>query len=427
MNFLLTPVGSAGDNFPFIGLGRELAGRGHRVSVATGGHFEKLVRATGLAFISIGTDEEYRAFLRDPDIWHPRRGFQKIMTGVAEQNGRIYDVVERFVAENASGDVAVIAGTLDFASRTIAEKTGLPVMTVHLQPAIPRTLHELPTMGTVNLSGLPTWLKRFGWWLVDKLMINPGAGPLVQALRDRAGLGPYRSIMGEHIHSPRLTIGLWPTWFAAPQPDWPAYLKLTGFPLFDGADTQPVSAEVEQFLSAGDPPIVFTPGSANIHGRAFFEGGIAATRQLGRRAMLLTKFSEQVPPGLDPKIRHFDFAPLTKILSRCAALVHHGGIGTMSAALAAGVPQVIMPLSHDQPDNAARIKRLGVGDRLMPGKFTGPRLANVLTPLLESIEVKQACAEVARRCATQNALSETADLIESKVLTATHAASSAAL
>jgi UDP:flavonoid glycosyltransferase YjiC (YdhE family) len=331
------------------------------------------------------------------------------MAGVAEQNRRLYDTVERFVAENGQADTAVVAGTLDFASRTIAEKTGLSVVTVHLQPAIPRSLHELPTMGTVNLSKLPRWLKRFGWWIADTVLINPAAGPLVQAMRDRAGLGRYRSIMGEHVHSPLLTIGLWPAWFAAPQPDWPAYLKLTGFPLFDGADSQPVSAEVEQFLSAGPPPIVFTPGSANIHGRSFFDAAIAATRQLGRRAMLLTKFPEQVPPGLDGQIRHFDFVPLTKILPRCAALVHHGGIGTMSAALAAGVPQIIMPLSHDQPDNAARIKKLGVGDRLMPGKFTGPRLARRLGPLLESGEVKRACAKIRKQCASQNALVETAD------------------
>jgi UDP:flavonoid glycosyltransferase YjiC (YdhE family) len=111
-------------------------------------------------------------------------------------------------------------------------------------------------------------------------------------------------------------------------------------------------------------------------------------------------------------VRHVPFAPFTQLLPRCAALIHHGGIGTTSAAFAAGIPQVIMPLSHDQPDNAARVRALGVGDRLLPKHFTGRRLADVLRPLLASVQVKDRAADLARRCAAQDAIAETADLIE---------------
>jgi UDP:flavonoid glycosyltransferase YjiC (YdhE family) len=224
-----------------------------------------------------------------------------------------------------------------------------------------------------------------------------------------------RKVFDQAIHSPLLTVGLWPEWFAPPQPDYPPFFKLTGFPLFDVPDAQPLPADVADFCAAGDAPLVFTPGSANVHGRDFFAAGVDAARQLNRRALLLTRFAEQIPKNLPGTIRHVPFAPFTELLPRCAALIHHGGIGTTSAAFAAGIPQLIMPLSHDQPDNAARVFALGVGDRLMPRRFTGRRVAQTLLPLLESPVVKVRTAELARRCAAQNAIAQTATLVEDAV------------
>jgi UDP:flavonoid glycosyltransferase YjiC (YdhE family) len=76
-----------------------------------------------------------------------------------------------------------------------------------------------------------------------------------------------------------------------------------------------------------------------------------------------------------------------------------------------------MPMSHDQPNNAHWVKRLGAGDRLLPAKFSGANVAGVLGELLKSPEVKAKCAELATRCAAQDAIGETADLIETAAAT----------
>jgi UDP:flavonoid glycosyltransferase YjiC (YdhE family) len=416
MNFLLTPVGSAGDNYPFIGLGAELARRGHRVTVLTNEHFAPLVRAAGLEFVAVGTEEEYRQVISDPGIWHPRDGFKHIMRLIGEQNARLMNLIR----PRLGPDTLVVAGTLDFASRTLAEKDGLPVVTLHLSPSILRTNYQMPTLqGTTNLSFLPRFLKRAIWRLADRFVINPNVAPMLDPLRAGVGLPPTRRIFQEAVHSPLLTVGLWPAWFAPPQPDYPPFFKLTGFPLYDAPNAQPMPADMAEFCAAGDPPLVFTPGSANVHGHAFFQAAVDAARRLDRRALLLTRFAEQIPADLPPTVRHVPFAPFTQLLPRCAALIHHGGIGTTSAALAAGIPQVIMPLSHDQPDNAARVRALGVGDRLLPKHFTGRRLAEILRPLLASPRVKDRAADLAKRCAAQDAIAETADLIEAAVASRT--------
>lgn len=412
MNLLLTPVGSAGDNYPFLGLAAELVRRGHRVTVLTNDHFAPLARSVGAEFVSVGTEEEYRKVIDEPGIWHPRDGFKHIMRLIGEQNQRLLDLIR----PRLTADTAIVAGSLDFASRSLAEQDGLPVVTLHLSPSILRTVHQLPTlMGTTNASFLPRFVKRAMWRIVDAYLINPNVAPMLDPLRAGLGLPPTRKIFQQAIHSPLLTLGLWPDWFAPPQPDCPPYFKLTGFPLFDAPGAQPLPADVADFCAAGEPPLVFTPGSANVHGQEFFTAAVDATKLLDRRALLLTRFPEQIPTNLPPTVRHVPFAPFTQLLPKCAALIHHGGIGTTSAAFAAGIPQLIMPLSHDQPDNAARVVRLGAGDRLMPKRFTARRVAQTLLPLLESPVVKVRAAELARRCAAHDAIAQTATLVESAV------------
>jgi UDP:flavonoid glycosyltransferase YjiC (YdhE family) len=154
---------------------------------------------------------------------------------------------------------------------------------------------------------------------------------------------------------------------------------------------------LEEFLASGSPPIVFTPGSANVHARPFFQAAAEACARLGRRGVLLTRFPEQIPSVLPEGVRHFAYAPFSRLLPRAAALVHHGGIGTAAQGMAAAVPQLVMPLSHDQHDNAARMVRLGVARTLPPTRFRTPAVAAALGHLLDSSAVAASCRSVAER------------------------------
>jgi UDP:flavonoid glycosyltransferase YjiC (YdhE family) len=213
-------------------------------------------------------------------------------------------------------------------------------------------------------------------------------------------------------HSPHCILGLFPDWFAPPQADWPPNVHLTGFPLFDEAEHVELSGAVEQFLNAGTPPIVFTAGSAMRHGHDFFSAAADACVRLDKRGILLARFSEQIPTGLPTTVRHFDYVPFSLLLRRAAALVHHGGIGTTAQALAAGLPQLIMPLAHDQPDNAMRLKRLGVGESLTRGKFKGPAVAQRLRALLSDPDLPARCRVLADRINRDHALARSCEVIE---------------
>jgi UDP:flavonoid glycosyltransferase YjiC (YdhE family) len=101
------------------------------------------------------------------------------------------------------------------------------------------------------------------------------------------------------------------------------------------------------------------------------------------------------------------------VFERCAAVVHHGGVGTMSQGLAAGVPHLVTPMAHDQPDHAQRLQRLGVGEYLLPKQFLADAVASKLEYLLASPAVKLACEKTRALMAAQMPPERVADLLQS--------------
>ncbi len=408
MDALLIPVGSYGDVHPFVGLALALRRRGHRVTLVTNGYFEPLIRRVGIDFVPFGPDDQ--SVLDNPDLWHPLRGFKVVMDTVLPATRQLYDLVaSRYVP----GRTVVAAASLALGARLAQEKLGIPTATVHLQPGVFRSIDAPAKLGGLPMPPwAPRFYKRLVYWLADRYFIDPVVAPPLNAVRRDLGLPPVARVLAEWWNSPRVVMGLFPDWFGLPQPDWPPQTVLTGFPLYDERGATEVPAELDAFLGAGTPPIVFTPGSAMRHAHRFFAESVRACVRLGRRGVLLTRFPEQVPADLPDGVRHFAYAPLSEVLPRCAALVFHGGIGTLAQGLAAGVPLVVMPLAHDQFDNAARVIRLGVGCSILPKAYRGDRVARALEELLTSAAVAENCRSAAARVAASRPLEAACAVLE---------------
>ena len=169
------------------------------------------------------------------------------------------------------------------------------------------------------------------------------------------------------VHSPQRVIALFPDWFAPPQPDWPAALRLTGFPQYDESDQQQLSPGAARVSRRGLTADRLHAGLGQSERCSVLSRRRGRRARLNRRALLLTRFTD-ICPRFPPTAHHEGYAPLSRLLPRCAALVHHGGIGTLAQALAAGVPQLTMPMGFDQPDNTTRLLRLGVARWVAPSQ-----------------------------------------------------------
>lgn len=405
-HFLLSTFGSAGDVFPVLGLALELKKRGHDATIATNPHFESLIARYGVAFEATGTEAEYDACIRHPDLWHPTKAFGHIARTLQPVLRRQYAICAEHFSRRA--DTVCVANVYGFGALNAREKLGMKVVTLHLQPA--PLWSDIDPPALPNLFG-PRWLKGLLYRAGCKYVIDPTVLPDLNAWREELGLAPVKSIT-KFWNSPDGVLGMFPAWYAPPQVDWPPRIELTDFPLWNDAANLPLDADLETFLRAGSPPIVFTPGSANVHGEAFFQTAVAACEKLGRRGLLLTIYPEQLPANLPDSVRHVRYAPLDLLLPRCAAFVHHGGIGSMSQALLAGIPQLIMPLAHDQFDNLARIKKLNAGDGLSVARFKTAAVAAMLSRLIGNASVERVCRDLAGRMAPRDGLAKSAAALE---------------
>ena len=409
LKLLLPTVGSAGDVHPVLALAIALQSRGHRAVILTNPLFQDLIEGQGVGFLPVGTIEDARATIADPDLWHPRKGFEVIAKrAILPAMAEVYRHIERC----ADADTVVASSGIAFGARIAQERLGVPTATVHLQPSIIRSLVDQGMAGNMRISASqPMWFKRAFFNLADRFLIDRALKTPVNEFRATLGLPPVDRLMHRWLHSPQLVIGFFPDWFAAPQSDWPPATHLVGFPLWDsGTNTLP--PDVREFLEAGEPPVVFTPGSAASTMHRYFQESVDAARALGVRAMLVTNFPEQVPVDLPSHVKAFGYLPFSGLLPHAALLVYHGGIGTLAQTIKAGIPHLVVPSGHDQFDNAWRIERLGLGRGIPQAQYRASRAVAAIRAILADGEGRARYRDYASRMDSDAALTRACELIE---------------
>jgi len=152
------------------------------------------------------------------------------------------------------------------------------------------------------------------------------------------------------------------------------------------------------FLNDGPPPVVFTLGSAAVLTAGdFFLESEKAVRELGCRAVFIAGAESRVRPGKDVFVAQY--APYSQVFARASVVVHQGGIGTTAQCLRAGRPALVVPFAHDQPDNAARVQRLGTGRTIPRSRYNAARAVRELRTLMggsfspRAVEVSKQLAE----------------------------------
>jgi len=378
--------GSLGDLHPYIAIARELNRRGHRPLIASFAEFREAVEAAGVEFAPMRPD---MAGFGDKTVImqkliDPWRGPElMVRTMFMPKLRESYQDLER-----ASRDAdLLVTHPLAFAGPLLAQKEGLRWASTALSPM---TLFSAIDPPLFPAAPWMRWARRLGvapyrlLFRIPRAMVRRWERPL-REFRAELGLPATDAISQfEGQHSPRLNLALFSRTLAAPQPDWPASTVVCGFPRYDGAPADAsVQAELKTFLASGEPPIVFGLGSSVvIVARDFWRAAIEAAQRLGQRAILLTG----MPPGslgaVPPTVKAFHYLPYSAVFPHALAVVHSGGIGTLAQALAAGRPQLIVPVAFDQPDNARRAVKLGVARSIPFGKTSANALVRELGRLL---------------------------------------------
>ncbi|MDZ4406103.1 glycosyltransferase [Prosthecobacter sp.] len=392
---LLLPYGTAGSIYPFVWLGRLLRQRGHRVTLVTAGVYRETVLSAGLEFAPV-EDDELEKMLHNPMMWQGDVGSLVSYRHAGRSTAGYVKAVEKLIANGGAPDL-MLAPMICFGARLLREKLGIPLVTVHLYPMMFVSAHEPPLAlpGFRLLQMLPLWIRKAVLAFPNPLDFF--ALPAVRTCCAAHGVRKPWSLWKQWWHSPDGVLALFPEWYTKPQPDWPKNLLQWDFPLEDMVAECPLEPELEAFLEAGEKPVLFTPGTGHFHANRFFETAAALVRQLGYRAVFLTRKPEQVPENLPDSIFVTRYAPFSLLLPRSRAFVHHGGIGTVAQCIAAGIPQLMVAMALDQPDNAGRVERLGVGLGTRMGRFSVRQALPLLQRCIEDNGIARNAEQLAAR------------------------------
>ncbi len=389
MRIVLATIGSLGDLHPFIAVALALRARGAEPVLAVPEDHLAKCRAEGFEAVALtpsfaeigaatGLDEAtvLERVLTSGDFL-VRRILLPTLAASVEQ-----------LIKTGHDATAIVGSTFTFAAPIAAEALGLPFVAARLQPfarfapddppAGPRPLLVPPPVGRAGLAWNRT-LMGGGRWLVRQRY-----GSAVNRARVAQGLPPTDAApLIDPVGRTALSLDLFsPSYAASPQ--------ATGFPWFDRGET-PTAPDpgLDAFLEDGPEPVVVSLGSFVPHAAGAAYPLIAETlRAAGHRALLLTG-PATVADAPGRLVRAY--LPHSTVFPRASVIVHHGGIGTTGQALAAGRPQLVLPFMGDQFDQAARIARLGVGERLTRQRIARDMPA-ALTRVLGSSVIGRAVA-----------------------------------
>ena len=414
---VLTTIGSLGDLHPKIGIGIELRKRGHDVVFATHKEYREKIEALGFEFQRIRPDNtalsDSQEMARMMDL---KTGSEYIIRNWICANLRetYMDLIN--IVKDAD---LIIAGEGVVAARLVAEKLGIPWILAVLSPVsffsaydpsiIPifPFLAKLGKFNPIIYRGIIRLLKT-----TTKSLAEP-----VHQFRQELGLPTLTgNPFIDDKYSPYLVLAIFSSVLAKPQSDWNTNTVVTGFVFYDGGeDKAELTSELKQFLDAGEPPIVFTLGSAAVMDAGnFYQESIEAAKQLNRRAVLL--IGKNPPPkNLSENIIALGYVPLSQIFPHACAIVHQGGVGTTAQALRAARPTLIMPYSHDQPDNAVRVERLGTSRTIPRKKYFATRVVKELRILLENPDYTTKAIEIGGIIQAENGVAIACDAIEKQL------------
>jgi rhamnosyltransferase subunit B len=412
---VLTTIGSLGDLHPFIAIGLGLRDRGHDIVFATIKDYRTKIESLGFEFHSIRPDH---IAMDDPQMlalmMDLQKGTERVIRDYLIANLR--DTYTDLLAAAQNADLIVSHETV-YATPLVAEILKLRWASCALAPGAffsaydPFVLPPFPALA--KLRGLGANVNR----LVVEFakFVTRDWGEPVRQLRQELGLAEVGNPIIDDKFSPYLVLALFSSVIGSPQPDWATSTVVTGFPFYDGDREQRLATELRQFLDSGDPPIIFTLGSAAVLSAGdFYTESIEAAKILDRRAVLLVG-KNPVPENLPESIVAFDYAPYSQIFPHAGAIVHQGGIGTTAQGLRSGRPTLVVPYSHDQPDNAARVERLGTSRTIPRKQYSASRVVKQLRELLDNPDYAVKAAEIGKIVRAENGVSLACDAIIQRI------------
>ena len=414
MKVTIIAPGSRGDVQPYVALGKGLKEAGHTVRVLTSQDFQNLVTAYGLDFFDMGGSMQTVAQSMQGLL--EQGNFLKILSSMG-------DAAQRLVSQaSASGLVAcqgsdlIIAGLGGlFVGLALSEKLGIPFVQAFYFPFTPT--REFPNaLVPLPQTRLPSWANRLSHRLAQQMMwqnyraADNKARRQVLQMAPAPFWGPFASLQRQ---KQTILYGYSPQVLPPPK-DWDDFIHVTGYWFLEPPAGWEPPIDLVNFLQSGPPPVYIGFGSmVNSKPEETTDLVLQALARTGQRGVLSSGWGGLKKEDLPETVFMIGSIPFSWLFPQMAAVVHHGGAGTTSMGLWAGIPSIVTPFMGDQPFWGQRVYELGVGPRPIPRqRLTVDRLAESIRCAVSDTAMRKRAARLGERIRAENGIARAVAVIE---------------
>ena len=389
-----------------IAVGLGLRARGHDVRVAVEELHRGMVEAAGLAVYSLPGDTTALLSADTRTLFTAATPAHFLRHLLREHLLPFLPAtVDALRTACADADL-LVSSALQLSAPIVADLLGIRWASVAFSPLSVPSRFIAPAPIPLPIPGrLQPLVNRAAWFVGAAVFREIGDKP-INAVRGAYGLAPRHDLLLTGAISRTLTAVATSPAFVPPPPDWPASARMTGFLFWDTPHDWREPPEMTAFLAEPTPVVAVSSGSMGpFVGDVFapiYATSVAAIRRIGARAVVVGAAPDNLPAPLPPDIYALPYAPFSGLYPRCAAVIHHGGIGTTAQALRAGVPALVVPWGVDQSFDGVQVARLGAGEWLPRRRYTVARVAEILTALLYRPLYRERTEAIAERIAQEN-------------------------
>jgi sterol 3beta-glucosyltransferase len=414
MQITLIAGGSRGDVQPYVALGKGLKEAGHTVRVLSPDDFHDLVTDYGLDFFSTGGSSQ--AMAQNIQLLTEQGKTLKIFSQmrIASQKQAVQAADKGLIA--CQGSDLILGGLSGlFSGQALSEKLGIPLLLAYLVPFTPTRVFP-SALTLIPQTPLTQWMNRPSHRLAQQIMwqsfrsADNKARAEVLHMPPASFWGPFSSLRRQ-----KQPILYGYSSHVLPHPrDWDDSQHVTGYWFLEPPQGWEPPADLLHFLESGPPPIYIGFGSmTSSKPEEAADLVLQALARSGQRGIFYAGWGGLKKEQLPVNVFMTGSIPHTWLFPRMAAVVHHGGVGTTAAGLAAGVPSIVTPFFADQPFWGQRVYELGVGPKpIARRRLTVDNLTEALDRAVSDREMRKKAAALGERIRAENGIAKAVTIIE---------------
>lgn len=412
MRISMLSMGSVGDVRPYILLGKELAFRGHQVTIAAFPQFREMVTGAGLAFFPLGGNAEKLIYaIMQPDT--------SGLTYLPRFSKNIHQILPELISsltDSCAGADAMVCNYFGTVYYSVAEMYRIPCVQINFFPMDPTRDMPISSIRNQHLGkrlNLATY--KAGYLLISMLEKH-----LLSDWRKEYQLDLRKISMKPDHKAGSLSVpviyAISPSFLPRPR-EWNDRVYMSGFIFDESPSSFRPSEKLEEFLKSGPQPVYIGFGSMNAGNmNKMLAIILRAVRASGVRAVINLVNTGRSLASNQTVFFVNDLVPHDWLFPRVSAVIHHGGAGTLSTGLRYGKPTLVIPFAGDQPFWGNLAWQSGCGPKpVSREKLTVRKLTAGMIDLVSKEHYKTNAKALSEKLNRENGVQTAADIIEKEI------------